>query len=94
VMGCYALLSIAGIRAAVRARDLIISAGALLASAVAVFGSLYYSFKEAAPGAGIPGPYRAVPMVAAAVVLTAVSVALALRQWRRQTWAVMGAVFE
>ncbi|HEV8623006.1 MAG TPA: APC family permease [Acidimicrobiia bacterium] len=94
VMGCYALLSIAGIRAAARARDTIISAGALLASAVAVFGSLYYSFKEAAPGAGIPGPYRAVPIVAAAVVLTAGAVAMALRQWRRQTWAVMGAVFE
>jgi amino acid transporter len=100
VMGCYALLSIAGIRAAARTRrsrggrDGLIAAGALVASSIAVFGSLYYSFKEVAPGAGLPGPYRAVPVVAAAVVLTAGTVGLGLRRLRRQTWDVMGAVFE
>ena len=103
VMGCYALLSIAGIRAAVRAktgqrgldvRRLAIPVGSLLASGVAVFGSLYYSFKEVAPGAGIPGPYRAVPVLAAAAVITAASAALVLRHRRRETWDAMGAIFE
>jgi amino acid transporter len=103
VMGCYALLSIAGICAAVRrrvgkagldARNLSVSAGALVASAVAVFGSLYFSFKEVAPGAGIPGPYRAVPVVAAATMATAGCVAAALRRWRRTRWDAMGAIFE
>jgi hypothetical protein len=55
VMLCYALLSIAGIRSAVRGnhlvgkrviRHLTIPIGSLLASSVALFGSLYYSFKE------------------------------------------------
>ncbi|HEY0400281.1 MAG TPA: amino acid permease, partial [Acidimicrobiia bacterium] len=103
VMACYALLSIAGIRSAVRARaggsrhdvrHLAVPVGSLLASGVAVFGSLYYSFKEVAPGAGIPGPYRAVPLVAAAAVITAASAALVLRHRRREAWDAMGAIFE
>jgi amino acid transporter len=103
VMGCYALLSIAGIRSAVRTktgergldvRRLAVPIGSLLASSVAVFGSLYYSFKEVAPGAGIPGPYRAVPLVAAAAVITATSAGLVLRHRRRETWDAMGAIFE
>lgn len=103
VMGCYVLLSIAGIRSVVRTkagesgldvRRLAVPIGSLLASGVAVFGSLYYSFKEIAPGAGIPGPYRAVPVVAAAAVITAASAALVLRHRRRATWDAMGAIFE
>jgi amino acid transporter len=103
VMGCYALLSIAGIRSVVRARaggrrhdvrHLAVPVGSLLASGVAVFGSLYYSFKEVARGAGIPGPYRAVPLVAAAAVITAAAAALVLRHRRRETWDAMGAIFE
>jgi amino acid transporter len=103
VMGCYALLSIAGMRSAARARTgergrdfrrLVVPVGSLLASGVAVFGSLYYSFREVAPGAGIPGPYRAVPLVAAAAVITATSAAVVLRHRRPQTWDAMGAIFE
>jgi amino acid transporter len=103
VMGCYALLSLAGIRAAFRgqgARDgrlgrhLAVPTAALVAAGVALFGSLYYSFKEVAPGAGIPGPYRAVPLVAAAAVATAAGFAAALRRWRRASWEAMGTVFE
>ena len=76
------------------AGHLAVPAGALVASGVALFGSLYYSFKEVAPAAGIPGPYRAVPVVAAAAVATAATVAVTLRRWRRPTWEAMGAIFE
>jgi len=101
VMGSYAMLSIAGIRSAVRDADqrrsmrrLAVPGGALLASGVAVFGSLYYCFTEAVPGAGIPAPYRAVPLLAAAAVVIAAGAGLVLRHQRRATWDAMGAVFE
>ncbi len=102
VMGCYALLSIAGIRAALRSpagqrnrtRRLSVAAGALLTSAVALFGSLYYSFTPVAPGAGIPTPYRAVPVVVATALLTATATAVLLRHRRRESWKAMGTVFE
>jgi amino acid transporter len=103
VMGCYALLSVAGIGSAARARAgdrgpdlrrLVVAVVSLLASGVALFGSLYYSFKEVAPGAGIPGPYRAVPLAAAAAVITATSAGLVLRHRRREAWDAMGAIFE
>jgi hypothetical protein len=61
---------------------------------VAVFGSLYYSFKEVAPGAGIPAPYRAVLVVAGAAVVAAGTAGLVLRHRRRDTWDAMGAIFE
>jgi amino acid transporter len=102
-MGGYALLSIAGIRSAVRARAgergldvrrLAVAIGAVLVSGVAVFGSLYYSFKEVAPGAGIPAPYRAVLVVAGAAVVAASTAGLVLRHRRRETWDAMGAIFE
>src|SRR5581483_10354188 len=71
-MLCYALLAIAGARSELRrGRRLLVPFGALLASAVALFGSLYYSFEPIAPGAGVPGPYRAVPVVLFAVVMAA-----------------------
>jgi hypothetical protein len=67
---------------------------ALAASSAAVFGSLYYSFVPAAPGAGIPGPYRAVPAVAVAVVAAGGAIAVMLRRRRPDAWRAMGAVFE
>jgi len=101
VMLCYAVLSLAGIRSAWQGnegaaapRRLIVAGGALGASAVAVFGSLYYSFVEVSPGAGVPGPYRAVPLIGAAVVASGAAVGLVLRRRRPRTWAAMGAVFE
>jgi len=103
VMLCYCLLSVAGIRAAARAgkttaparvRRLAVPLGALLASTVALFGSLYYSFEESGPGAGVPGPYRAVPAVLAALLAAAVASALVLRRRRPAAWRAMGTVFE
>jgi len=93
-MLCYVLLSLAGIRAAGRGRGLATAIGALLASTAALFGSLYYSVTEAAPGAGIPGPYRAVPAVVLAVVGSLGAAALVLRRRRPAAWAAVGTVFE
>jgi hypothetical protein len=71
-----------------------VAVGALATSVVALFGSLYYSFKEVAPGAGIPGPYRVVPALAIAALLAAASAAGVLRHRRQEVWHAMGAVFE
>jgi amino acid transporter len=100
IMLCYGLVSLAGIRATLRSSDgrrglrLAVAVGALATSIVALFGSLYYSFKEAAPGAGIPGPYRVVPALALAALLAAASAAGVLRHRRQDAWLAMGAVFE
>ena len=104
IMFCYGLLSVAAIRfalhgvngevaAAVGPRQLAVPVGSVLASTVALFGFLYYSFKEAAPGADIPGPYRAVPLLAAIIVATAATGGLVLRRSRHDSWQAMGAVF-
>ncbi|MGH9038957.1 MAG: APC family permease [Acidimicrobiia bacterium] len=98
---CLVVVSIAGLRFAVtfdgrwpRARSAALSLGSLVVTTVALIGSLYYSFAEAAPGAGIPGPYRAVPVIGALVVIVAGVVALVLRNRRRDAWERMGALFE
>jgi hypothetical protein len=100
-MLCYGLVSLAGIRATLRSVDgqrralrMTVAVGALAASVVALFGSLYYSFTEVVPGAGIPGPYRVVPALVTAAVVAAASTALVLRHRRRDVWHAMGAVFE
>jgi hypothetical protein len=61
---------------------------------MALFGSLYYSFKEVAPGTGIPGPYRVVPALGATALLAAAGAAGVLRHRRQDVWHAMGAVFE
>jgi hypothetical protein len=98
-MLCYAMVSVAGIRAARRTDDrtrqgvrLVVATGSLVASTVALFGSLHYSFTELVPGAGIPGPYQAVPVVAAIAVIAAAVAALVLRWRRRASWDAMGGV--
>ncbi|MGH9036891.1 MAG: hypothetical protein ACRD0O_14100 [Acidimicrobiia bacterium] len=65
-----------------------------MVTTVGLIGSLYYSFVEVAPGAGIPGAYRAVPVVGALVVTLAGVVALVLRDRRRGAWERMGTLFE
>jgi amino acid transporter len=99
IMLCYLLLSIAGIRFGARgtdskARMIVLSVGAVVASLTALFGSLYYCFVEAAPGAGIPGPYRAVPFIAALLIISGGGIAMTLRRRRPDAWAAMGAIFE
>ena len=106
VMLCYVLLSLAGARSVLRRRGggpgsapihlrrLAVPLGALLASTLALFGSLYYSVEEVAPGAGVPGPYRAVPVVALTVIVAAAAAGLGLRRRRPGVWAGLGTVFE
>lgn len=102
IMLTYAMLSLAGIAFGARAegarrsnpRHVALSVGALVASVVAIYGALYYSFVEAAPGAGIPGPYRAIPVVMVVWAALGVGVAVWLRGRDRQAWERMGTVFE
>lgn len=93
VMACYVLVSTAGARSMAR-RRLALPTAALLAATVALFGSLYYSFKEISPGAGVPGPYRAVPIVALGVIVSAFTTGLVLRWRRPDAWKSMGTVFK
>lgn len=95
-MLAYALVSMAGIAYGMRNRKpalALASVGALGGAGVAVFGSLYYSFVEAAP-AGIPTPYRVIPWVVLGWVLIGGLVAGWLRWSRRETWERMGTIFE
>lgn len=99
LMLCYLVLSIGGIRFGLRStptnrRMVALSIASLVASVTAVFGSLYYCFAEAAPGAGVPGPYRAVPVIVALALVSGVAAAAALRRRCPDAWAGMGAVFE
>jgi len=101
LMLCLVMVSIAGLRSAASpgarwrtVRSVAVSIGSLIVTTVGLTGSLYYSFVEVTPGAGIPGPYRAVPVVGALVVTIAGVVALVLRNRRRAAWENMGALFE
>jgi hypothetical protein len=101
-MLCWALTSIAGIRYGAvsdgsrrrTVRRVVISVGALLASTAALCGSLYYSFHAVIPGAPIPGPTRAVPVIVALVVVIGGLVALTLRARKPEAWSKMGSLFE
>jgi amino acid transporter len=97
IMLAYALVSLAGILHGVRERKAglaLVSIGGLGGAAVGVFGSLYYSFLETVPGAGIPTPYRAIPWVVFGWLLVGGLVAGWVRVSRRQTWERMGRIFE
>lgn len=97
VMLAYLLLGIAGFRKGAadgNARLQITGVLAALTGAVAIVGSLYYSFKEAAPGAGILGVIKWIPWVNVAVLVIGVAVAVYLRSNKQEAWNDMGAVFE
>lgn len=102
IMVGYGLLSLAGIVFGSRAqggrpanpRHVALSVGALMAAGAAVFGSLYYSFTELAPGAGIPGPFRVVPIVLGTWMLAGAVIATLVRSRNRSAWDRMGAIFE
>jgi amino acid transporter len=101
IMFGYIMLSIAGLAYAGslasgsgRVRFMALAVGSLVASLVAIYGSLYYSFVEVAPGAGIPAPYAAIPWICLGVLVLAAVTGWWLKSTRRETWAAMGAVFE
>ncbi|MFC5996247.1 APC family permease [Pseudonocardia hispaniensis] len=97
VMAVYLMLGIAGITHGTRTRRPGFQvAGALAAfvGALAVFGSLYYSFVEPAPGVGIPVLVAIVPWVCLGIAVTGAAVAAWLRRFRSADWSDMGAVFD
>ena len=96
-MLAYLLLGIAGIRKGLadsNIRFVAISVLAAFTGALAIFGSVYYSFKEAAPGLGILGPIAAIPWINIGVLALGLAVAAYLRSAKPKTWADMGAVFD
>jgi len=102
IMLGYVLLCLAGLRAGLRPepgttakrRLIAASIGGALVACAAVWSSLYYSFVEASPGAGIPGPYKVVPWLCLAWLATGTAIALRLRATRPQSWNTMGTIFE
>lgn len=97
VMFVYLLLGLAGIRYGIReGKSGFLAAGipASLAGAIAVFGGLYYSFVEAAPGVGIPTVIKIVPWICLGLVAVAVAVGVWVRTSRPETWRNMGTIFE
>ena len=67
---------------------------AAFTGAVAVFGSVYYSFKEAAPGLGIIGIVKAIPWITIATLVVGLIIASYLKSKRQDAWADMGTVFD
>jgi uncharacterized membrane protein len=72
----------------------LIGALAALVGGLAVFGSLYYSFVPAAPGAEIPLVVAMVPWVCLGIVVAGLLVATWIRRTRQAVWADMGTVFD
>lgn len=97
IMLGYALVCIAGIARGSRARSagmIVLSIGGLIASSVAVYGSLYFSFVPQTPGASIPTPYAVIPWLLLGWLVIGALVAAWLRSRRPDAWAGMGTVFE
>jgi len=97
VMFCYLLLGLAGVRKGSRdgnRRLTIAGVLATLTGILAVIGSLYYSFKEVAPGAGILFVFKIIPWVVLAAILVGIAIASYLRSKKPVAWADMGQVFD
>jgi amino acid transporter len=97
VMLAYLLVGVAGIRKGQGDGNQNLVIKGVLASitgVIAVFGSLYYSFKEAAPGAGILGVIKAIPWVTLVLVVIGVGIAQYVKSSRPLAWADMGTVFD
>ena len=97
VMFCYLLLGISAFLKGSREKlGSLRTSGivAALVGLVAVIGSLYYSFIEAAPGAGILFAVKVVPWISLAIVLAGLGLAAYLKSSKPEAWADMGAVFD
>jgi amino acid transporter len=97
VMFCYLLLGISAIMKGSREKLNSLRTSGILAALVglvAVIGSLYYSFVEAAPGAGILFAVKIIPWVCLAIVLLGLAIAAFLKSSKPASWADMGAVFD
>jgi hypothetical protein len=97
VMAVYFMLGIAGVVHGTRIGDSrfrVVGGLAAVVGGLALFGSLYYSFIEAAPGAGIPLVVAAVPWVCLAIAAVGLAVAAWTRRFRQPVWADMGRIFD
>jgi amino acid transporter len=97
VMLCYFLLGLAGVKkgkADNNQRLMVAGVLATITGALAVFGSLYYSFVEPAPGAGILFVYKIIPWVTLGALVIGIAIASYLRKNKPAAWADMGQVFD
>jgi amino acid transporter len=97
VMLAYLLLGLAGIRkgqADGNQKLVIKGALAALTGALAVYGSLYYSFKEAAPGAGILTIIKLIPWITLGLVVIGLAIASYVKSSKRAAWDAMGRIFD
>jgi amino acid transporter len=97
----YTLLALGGVvywnrdqctRGAARRVGLCVAAA--VAAGAGLFGSLYYSFVELAPGAGVPLPFAVIPVLYLAWVGLGAATGLRIRVRRPDVWARTGQVFE
>ncbi len=97
IMVSYLLLGVAGFMKGQRDGNSKLTVAGILAAvtgALATFGSLYYSFKEAAPGLGILTIIKIIPLVMIVLLATGIGAAAYAKSSKPQAWADMGAVFE
>ncbi len=97
VMLSYFLVGLAGVRKGqADANRRLTTAGVLAAitGAIAVFGSLYYSFKYLPPTGGARMLLQAIPWVNLVLLVAGTGTAMFLKSSRKDAWANMGAVFD
>jgi amino acid transporter len=97
VMFSYLMLGIAGVLKGNRDGNGRLRTAGILAAitgAIATYGSLYYSFAEAAPGAGVPFAWKVIPWVCFVALIAGLAIAGYLKSKKPQSWEHMGAVFE
>jgi amino acid transporter len=97
VMFCYLLVGLAGIKKGIADGNQKLTITGVLASitgAIAVFGSLYYSFTNLPPDPGIKFILQAIPAVMGVLLVAGLAIAAYLKSSKKEAWANMGAVFD
>lgn len=96
IMFSYLLLGIAGFLKGSRDGNSKLEIAGLLAAitgAIAVYGSVYYSFASSGPGTPVT-IIKIIPWVNAGLIIIGLGVAGYLKSSKQDAWADMGAVFE